>query len=152
MMGRVGYAKLRFEKRKPYHKLNLWLLSHFPISLTLKLTFKQKSFAPQKCTETGIKGFGISVSHHDIKQETYISLKCCMECYELETLLTNECPKQRDYKICSEWSSEGHVWHQCQEAYKKYINYPRRSEGRRYLLALEFFNCLRFPGAKGCLS
>ncbi len=28
----------------------------------------------------------------------------------------------RDYKICSECSEEGHVWHQCQNTTKKYLN------------------------------
>ncbi len=45
-----------------------------------------------------------------------------MRCYILEQHYINECPKGRDYKICYECSSEGHVWHRCREVIKKCIN------------------------------
>ncbi len=45
-----------------------------------------------------------------------------MRCYTLEHHFTNECPKPRDFKVCSECSNEGHVWHQCQEPHKKCLN------------------------------
>ena len=93
----------------------------FPNSPTLKVTFTQTQLA-KKCTEKGIKAFSINIPAHEIKLETYIPIKCCMRCYALEEHFTNECPKSRDYKICSECSAEGHVWHQCRENYKHCIS------------------------------
>ncbi len=44
------------------------------------------------------------------------------KCYALESHFTNECPKSKDFKICSECSAQGHVWHRCQESLKKCLN------------------------------
>ncbi len=93
----------------------------FPKSPTIKITFSQTILA-QKCTERGLKAFSINISPHEIKLETYIAIKCCMKCYDLESRHTNECLKHNELKICSECSGEGHVWQQCQESYKKCIN------------------------------
>ncbi len=92
--------------------------------LVSKLPYHQTTLAKKKkkCTEIGLKAFGINVSHHEIKLETYIPIKCCMRCYALEDHFTNECPKTREYKVCSECSTEGHVWHQYLETYKKCLN------------------------------
>ena len=88
---------------------------------TIKLTFTQTILA-KKCTEIGLKAFRIRIPGHEIKLETYIPIKCCMRCYTLEHHFTNECQKSRDFKVCSECSNEGHVWHHCQESYMKCIN------------------------------
>ncbi len=93
----------------------------FPNSPTLKLTFSQTTLA-KKCTEIGIKAFNISIPNHEIKLETYIPIKCCMKCYALEDHFTTECTKSKDYRICSECSMEGHVWHQCKEQHKTCLN------------------------------
>ncbi len=105
-------------------KHNTWLgeddlvaVYKFPKTPTIKLTFTQTTLA-KKCTETGLKAFRISIPGHEIKLETYIPIKCCMRCYTLEHF-TNECRKSRDFKVYSECSNEGHVWHQCQESHKK---------------------------------
>ncbi len=45
-----------------------------------------------------------------------------MKCYALESHSTNECPKSKEFKICSECSAQGHVRHQCQESLKKCLN------------------------------
>ncbi len=93
----------------------------FPNSPTIKLTFTQTKLA-RKCTEIGLKAFNISIPPHEIKLENYIPIKCCMRCYNLEDHFTSECPKSRDYRVCSECSTEGHVWHQCKEEQKKCLN------------------------------
>lgn len=93
----------------------------FPNSPTIKLPFTQTQLA-KKCTETGLEAFSISIPSYEIKLETYIPIKCCMRCYALEQYFTNECPRSRDYKICSDCSTEGHVWHQGKENYKKCLN------------------------------
>ncbi len=109
-------------------KHNLWIgedgiadIYKFPNTPTLKITFTETALAP-KCLETGIKAFGISAPPNMIKQEIYIPVKCCMRCYSLEQHYTSECPKPKEYKICSECSEEGHVWHQCLNNIKKCLN------------------------------
>ena len=100
---------------------NLDSVYKFPNSSTLKITFSLTALA-KKCTEQGIRAFCLSVPPHDIRQETFIPIKCCMKCYALEHHITKDCSKPRDYKICSECSQEGHIWHQCKESKKKCIN------------------------------
>ena len=93
----------------------------FPKSKAIKITFSNTTLA-QKCTEKGLKAFSISVPAHEIKQETFIPVKCCMKCYTLESHFTNECPNPGSFKICSECSEAGHVWHECPNDYKKCLN------------------------------
>ncbi len=94
----------------------------FPKLNTIKLTFTKTQTA-KKCTEIGIKGFGISIPHFDIRQETYIPITCCLKCYALEAQhTTRECPKGPNYRICSECSSVEHLWYDCKAKEKKCIN------------------------------
>ncbi|RUM28021.1 MAG: hypothetical protein DSY42_09145 [Aquifex sp.] len=123
----IIYEKHIIDIGEELQKQNPWIgeeivdIYKFPKSPTLKITFSQTTLA-LKCTEKGIKAFSISVPPHEIKQETYVPIKCCMKCYSLETHFTSECPMPREYKICSECSEEGHVWHQCQNTTKKCLN------------------------------
>ncbi len=93
----------------------------FPKSSTIKITFTQTALA-KKCTQIGFLAFSISHPSYNVKQETYIPIKCCMKCYQLEDHATRECHMPKDYKICSECSEEGHVWHQCKGKNKCCIN------------------------------
>ena len=45
-----------------------------------------------------------------------------MKCYTLENHSTKDCPKEPTYKICSECSTEGHLWFQCKANIKTCIN------------------------------
>ncbi len=80
----------------------------FPNSPTIKITFFSSLIA-KKCTEKGLKAFKISIPATEIKLETYIPIQCCMRCYTLESHYTNECLKSKDYKLCSECGTEGHL-------------------------------------------
>lgn len=113
--------KEELEKNNSWIGEDLETVYKFPNSSTIKITFTQTKFA-KKCIETGLKAFYISIPGHEIKLETYIPVKCCMRCYSLEDHFTNECPKNKDYKLCSECATEGHVWHQCREQHKKCLN------------------------------
>ena len=93
----------------------------FPNSSTLKITFNETLFAKQ-CTQKGLLAFKLSIPTTEIKQETFIPIRTCMKCYTLESYATKDCPKERDFKICSECSTEGHLWFQCREENKKCIN------------------------------
>jgi len=93
----------------------------FPRSPIMKVTFSQTSIS-SKCTESGILIFNLSIPKHDIKQETFIPILTCMKCYLMEDHITKNCTRERDYKICSECSEEGHTWRDCKSATKKCIN------------------------------
>ena len=105
---------------------NIWIQDElhsvykFPNSNTIKLT-SQTSLA-KKRTETGLRAFGISITSHEIRQETYITIKCCMRCYQLEEHNTRESTKSKNYKVCSECSTEGHLWYECRERNKICLN------------------------------
>ena len=81
-------------------KCNTWIgedldtIFKFPNSSTIKITFKQAQLA-EKCTQTGFLAFSLSVPSYHIKQETFIPIKCCMKCYQLENHTTKECNKAK---------------------------------------------------------
>ncbi len=106
-------------------KKNQWIgdelgVYKFPCSPAIKLTFSQ-TILDKMCIEIGLKAFSVSIPPHEIKLETYISIQCCMRCYALEHF-KNECPKNNDFKVCSECSTVGHVWHQYKEENKKKLS------------------------------
>ncbi len=100
---------------------NIDTIYKFPNSATIKVTFTQTSLA-KRCTEKGLLAFNLRIPPDEIKQETYVQVRCCMRCYKLEAHNTRDCDKPNDYKICSECSTEGHLWHQCRETIKTCVN------------------------------
>ncbi len=72
----------------------------FPNSSTIKVTFTQAAVS-KKSTERGPLAFSLSIPPSDIRQETFIPIKCCMKSYKREEHNTKECPKDQEYKICS---------------------------------------------------
>ena len=97
---------------------NTWLDNNidtvfkFPNSKTIKITFTQAIFA-QKSIENGLKLFSVKIPHYQIQQEKFYLIQTCFKCYEIETHLTKDCSKNRDYKIYSECAEEGHTWKDC---------------------------------------
>lgn len=87
----------------------------------IKINFKQISVAT-KAQETGIRLFNMSIPPHQIEEEDYVEVTMCMRCYAMEDHYTNQCPKEKDYKICSECAEEGHHWYTCKKEQKKCIN------------------------------
>ena len=118
--GEVEIAEELTEKNS-WIGYELEIVYKFPNSNTIKLTFSQTQLA-KKCTEAGLRAFGISIPPHEIRQETYIPIKTCMRCYKLEDHNTRDCSKDKDYRKCSECSNEGHLWYECKEKVKKCIN------------------------------
>ncbi len=45
-----------------------------------------------------------------------------MRCYTLEDHATRDCPEDSNFKLCSECSTEGHLWYECREKIKKCVN------------------------------
>ncbi len=123
----IIYEKTTEEIEEELALQNTWVgdeidsVYKFPLSQTIKVTFNQTTIA-KKCTDNGLLAFSLSIPPSDIKQETYIPITTCMKCYLIEDHVTRDCPEDKDYKICSECSTLGHVWHQCKAKTKKCIN------------------------------
>lgn len=92
-----------------------------PRTKIVKVTFTKTNIA-KKATETGLKMFSMSISPHQIQQDTHVNIKTCMKCYKIEDHHTSECKKPEDYKICSECGELGHIWRECSNTKKKCIN------------------------------
>ena len=116
---------------------NLWTtgiidqLYKFPASKTIKITFNQAALA-KKTIEKGLLLFSMSIPSHQIQQEVYYNIKMCMRCYILEDHNTNQCTKEKEYKICSECAEIGHTWRECPNESKKMYQLPRRTPNQCY--------------------
>lgn len=93
----------------------------FPNSRTLKVTFTQTQTAI-KATNSGLVLFNVSITPAQVKQEEYIPIMTCTRCYQVEDHTTNNCPKDANFKICSECGEEGHIWKECRSKEKRCIN------------------------------
>lgn len=88
---------------------------------TFKIEFEDVSMAA-KAETNGLRLFNMSIAYHQIKREIYTPIKTCLRCYKIEDHNTSECPQPRDYKICSECSSQDHTWRSCKSNEKKCLN------------------------------
>lgn len=121
------YERNEDEIKTELIKCNSWIgedidsVFKFPNSSTIKITFSQTILA-EKCTEKGLLAFSLSIPAYNIKQETFIPIKCCMRCYKLEDHTIRECNKAKDFKICSNCSEEGHKWFDCKAKHQCCLN------------------------------
>lgn len=86
----------------------------FPNSKSIKITLATLEMV-RKVFESGLKLFYLSVSKHSIIADTFIALKMCYKCYEIDTHNTSSCDKGRDFKICSLCSSDQHTYRVCNQ-------------------------------------
>lgn len=93
----------------------------FPKSNTIKITFDHQEKA-RKSTMQGLLLYNMRVPPHQIQQDEYINLQTCMKCYQIEDHHTNQCPKDPEFKICSECGEEGHHYRNCSNQHKRCIN------------------------------
>lgn len=93
----------------------------FPTSRVIKITFCNTAPA-LRAQDIGVKLFNTRVPPHQIQKEEYHELKNCLRCYAIEDHVAAQCPKPREYKICSECSEEDHTWRECNASQKKCIN------------------------------
>ena len=105
---------------------NTWIeeITHifkFPKHNIVKICFSETATA-KKATETGLLAFYMSIPSYNIKQEEYVHINTCMKCYKIEDHFTRQCPKDKEYKICSECGSLDHTWRECPSNSKKCIN------------------------------
>lgn len=96
----------------------IYKFNKYPI---IKITFNQTAVA-QKAITNGLKMFNMRIPAHDIQQEDYTPLTNCLRCYAIEQHSTFDCPKGRDYRVCSECTSPNHLWHACTSQEKKCLN------------------------------
>lgn len=121
------YDNLEVEIKQEMMNKNLWSencieqVIKFPNKNIIKIIFTQTQVA-LKATESGIVAFNICIPPNQIKQEKFIPILTCMKCYKLEEHTTKHCPKNSDYKICSECAEEGHSWKDCLRGTQKCIN------------------------------
>ena len=115
------------EMKEEIEKENAWTagkiqeIFKFPRSPIIKITLKQ-TLAATKSKEQGLLMFSMRIPPHQMKNEEYVPIQTCMKCYEIDSHFTNQCPKGRDYKICSQCAEEGHIWTNCKSKNKKCTN------------------------------
>lgn len=100
---------------------NITQLYKFPNSNILKITFDESSKA-LKAQETGLLLFSMRIPRYDIEQDKFHNILTCFRCYAIEDHSVNQCPKDKDYKICSECGIVGHIWRECKAEEKFCIN------------------------------
>lgn len=93
----------------------------FPHNAIVKISFSQTAPA-QKCIDQGIKMYNMRIPQHQIKEQDYTPVTTCMRCYALDSHYTNQCPKPKEYTICSECGSEEHKWFDCSSGRKQCVN------------------------------
>lgn len=109
------------EQRNEWMKGDIDSLPKFNNKNIIKVQFKQSAIA-RRTIEQGILAYNMSIPAKNIKQEKYIQRKTCMRCYKLDNYFTNECPKDKNYKIRSECGNLAHIWRECKETTKKYVS------------------------------
>ncbi|KAG7177265.1 hypothetical protein Hamer_G000544 [Homarus americanus] len=55
----------------------------------------------EKATKSGLLAFTYSIPYHQIQQEQYHHTRTCLRCYAIEDHDSVNCPKPKEYKICS---------------------------------------------------
>ena len=86
----------------------------------MKIMFKQISIA-NKAVKVGIQLIHQTLLANSVEKEVFISVVPCYRCFSYSHF-TTQCPREDNYKICSECSREGHYYTQCRSQYKKCIN------------------------------
>lgn len=108
-------------ERNPFTNNQIQEIEKPPRSKMLKITFTTTNIA-KKAAEQGLKMYLMSIPPHQIEQDKFIEIKTCYRCYKVEDHFTSDCPKPKEYKICSECGEEGHYWRECNNTIKKCIN------------------------------
>ena len=113
--------KEEIEKENNWTRGKIQDIFKFPNNPILKITFKQ-TLPATKSKEQGLLMFSMRIPPHQMKSEEYVPVQTCMKCYEIESHFTNQCPKGREYKLCSQCGEEGHIWTNCKSKAKKCTN------------------------------
>lgn len=96
-------------------------LQKFTAHNIMKITFDETVKAI-KVTERGLLAFSMCLPKHDIKIDFFYNITTCYKCYQMEDDLTNNCSKEKKFKICSNCSKADHTWKDCKERNKKCIS------------------------------
>ena len=96
-------------------------VSKFSNARIIKITLSNQEMTGS-CLQNGIKLFNLHINPRDLHQEVHHDIRMCFRCYELDSHLSFECPKEQDFKICSNCSCLGHTFKSCSSQVKKCIN------------------------------
>lgn len=120
------FSKNEDQIKEELERRNEWVgsiqqIQKFPVHSIMKVTFDETTKA-SRAAEKGLLAFSMSLPKHDIKADAYYNINTCFRCYKMEDHTTNNCPKEKSYKICSNCSQQGHIWRDCKEKNKKCIS------------------------------
>ena len=87
----------------------------------LKITFTE-TISAKKAQEKGLLLYSMRIPGYNIIQDKYLHVNTCLRCYALEDHFTANCPRSKNFKICSDCSEEGHTWRECDGRTRKCIN------------------------------
>ena len=93
----------------------------FQRSKGIKIIFHSSSMA-DLCLSKGLKVFQLYVPGSALKRDDYCPILTCFKCYQLDSHLMINCPKDQNFMVCSNCSSLGHTWKNCISSVKKCIN------------------------------
>lgn len=119
------FSKLEEEIRTEIELRSEWVgkiqqLQKFPALNIIKITF-DKIMKANKVIERGLLAFSKCLPKHDIKIDTFYITTCC-RCYKIEDHSTNNCSKDKNFKICSNCSKADHTWKECKERNRKFTS------------------------------
>ena len=75
------------------------------------------------CLNDGLKLFSFHFNPRDFNKKSIMNQVCvCYRCYNLDYHLASKCPKESDFKVCSNSSSREHTFKKCSNQLKKCLN------------------------------
>ena len=113
--------EIKNELNRCNQSFNITNVIKFPNAKIIKITFINSEMAA-KSSESGIKMFMLYISCSNIFRDEYVEVKTCFKCYELDSHIASECPKEEGYVICSKCAVVGHDFKSCQSSTKCCIN------------------------------
>ena len=101
--------------------LKICSLFKFQSGKTFKMECETQQMA-RLCTERGFFILNLSIPPRMLSIDEYIKVDFCYKCYSINEHFVQDCPKEHDYKVCSECTSVNHTYRDCASTSKKCIN------------------------------
>ena len=95
-------------------------LKKLPSGKTLKFECETSEMAAT-CLRDGVKLCQLFVNQNFLSLETENEVNYCYRCYEIDSHKANNCPKPREYVVCSNCSGN-HKYKNCHHSVRKCIN------------------------------
>ena len=107
------------EINSPWLKISS--LFKFQSGKTFKMECETQQMA-RLCIERGFFILNLSIPPRMLSIDEYIKVDFCYKCYSINEHFVQDCPKEHDYKVCSECTSVNHTYRDCASTSKKCIN------------------------------